>query len=111
MEAAGSFKMLVTIYQTTGVPELVDIAVTLLALVREVLGLNLGWDILTWFLWFYSVPPDKFRDSTSIRPRPLPPKSSSIHHSFVIKPFDAMQCNNSFVKQPTDDKIYDFTSQ
>jgi hypothetical protein len=43
------------------------------------------------FSYFSSTPSGKFRDSISIKPQPLPPKTVQIHHLSVILPFDAIQ--------------------
>jgi hypothetical protein len=42
-------------------------------------------------LKFYSVPPRKCRDNTSMMPQPLPSKSFPIHHSPIILLFDAIR--------------------
>jgi hypothetical protein len=57
--------------------------VTLCTSVREMLGSNLSQDTgypYCGFWWFYSVPLCRDRDSTSIRPQQLPPKSFPIRH-------------------------------
>jgi hypothetical protein len=43
-----------------------------------------------WGSMFSSVPPDKCRDNTSIRPRPLPCSSCPTHYSLIILLFDAI---------------------
>jgi hypothetical protein len=43
------------------------------------------------FMWFSSVPPEKYQKRTSIRLWPLPSKSFPIHYSSVILPLDAIQ--------------------
>jgi hypothetical protein len=50
-------------------------------------GHQLYWGVS----WFTSVPPGKWWDSTSIRPRPLPPTLFPIHPSPIILPYDAMR--------------------
>jgi hypothetical protein len=48
--------------------------------------------LLSWQLsWFFSVPAGKCVDNTSFRPWLLPFKSSPIHSSFIIPPFDTIQ--------------------
>jgi hypothetical protein len=53
------------------------VMLTLQTWILEVLGSNFGWNTsnLEWrFQWLASVPSGKCRDSTAIRPRPLPYK-------------------------------------
>jgi hypothetical protein len=71
--------------------ERVALGVTLYTCAREMLCFNFGRDTssLDWgFLWFSSVCPVKWLDSSSIRLRPLPSKSIH-HHSSVLPPPDA----------------------
>jgi hypothetical protein len=62
--------------------------------------------------WFFSVPPDKFRNSISIRPRPLPSKSSQIHNSLYRSmlytlSLDIAQTNNPQRRKNDSVKICD----
>jgi hypothetical protein len=74
------------------VAEQVGKTVMLWACIQEVLVSNLGRDItiLTGFSWLSSIPSGERWDSTSIRPRSLPSKCSSIHYSLIILSFDAV---------------------
>jgi hypothetical protein len=58
----------------------------LLIRIREVLGLNLGWD--TNSSWSSSVLSGKFQVSTSVYPKLLPSKYLTIRHASVILLFD-----------------------
>jgi hypothetical protein len=66
--------------------EQASIAATPETCIRKVLGSNLGW-ITGYpdreFSWFSLATRSKFRDSTSIRPRPLHFKSTITHHPTI----------------------------
>jgi hypothetical protein len=68
-------------------PDLVVVWLTLLLRVQEVPCSILGpSDRLSCFrfLWFFSVPPVEYWNSSiKIKPRPLPTKSFSVHHSLI----------------------------
>jgi hypothetical protein len=64
-------------------------ALTFYTCILKVLSSNLGCDkILTDLSYSSSVPPSKFRDSISIRPRRLPSKLFPSHQSPIFLPFD-----------------------
>jgi hypothetical protein len=74
--------------------EQVDELVTLQICTWEVLGSSLGQNTgyPDRYLWFYSIPQQKFRGSTSIRPRKLPSKFFLILYSPITIKFDALYC-------------------
>jgi hypothetical protein len=81
-----------TISFSKGLTERVDVTRTLLIRILEVLGSNFGLHRgcpELGFLWFYSVPPRKCLDSTSIRQRSPPSKSFPIYYSSIIASFNA----------------------
>jgi hypothetical protein len=83
--------------------ERVGMALTLCIRVRVTLGLNfrlglrLPWQIVC---WFSSAHPAKFRDNTSIKPRPLPSKSFLIYLSSYYSRLYHLA--NDSVVEPTD---------
>jgi hypothetical protein len=64
--------------------EQIEVLVAPYVRIREVLGSGLGRYTgypVRGFLWYSSVPPGKYRASTSIRARPFPSQNFIIHHS------------------------------
>jgi hypothetical protein len=76
----------ISVYEYT---KRVSVVMTLFTRIREVLGSNLSRDIGCPFEFFHD-PPSPYRDSTSIRPRPLPSKFFPMHRTSIMPQFDAL---------------------
>jgi hypothetical protein len=72
--------------------------------IREVFGSNPGrdtGDLDLGFSWLSSVPPEKYQKNTSIRLRPLPPKSSNLSLTYhYYSPSSHSLATDSVEKKP-----------
>jgi hypothetical protein len=70
-----------------------DVVATLKTRIQKMSGTNLGRDTSypnSGFSWFYSGPPHKYQDNTSIKPELLAFKSHPIQQSSIILLFDVI---------------------